>query len=212
MKIQIVVAKYLEDINWLNEVKDLCIIYDKSPSDEVNSSYNTIKLDNNLGREADTYLRHILLNYPNFPDFTVFTQGNINDHVNDIHMFIKKLQNIENGSTSLVESYIGLNELRGDNGWGKIKNFQDQTHWGLPLEEWWYRLFNTEPEDNTIVCNYCAIFLVSKENILHHSKEFYQTIHNWVMDKDQHLVSAYVLERLWKSIFDGKLKSILDEN
>ena len=73
---QIVVARYNENIDWLNSEKDHCIIYNKSKPLNIP---NEIILPN-VGRESHTYLYHIIENYDNLSDKTIFFQGNIRDH------------------------------------------------------------------------------------------------------------------------------------
>lgn len=78
--IEIVVARYNEDISWSRFYSSLLTIYDKSNKDDVKS---TIPIDNtvtiiplpNIGRECNTYLHHIVNNYHTLADVTVFTQG-----------------------------------------------------------------------------------------------------------------------------------------
>jgi len=45
----------------------------------------------NLGREAHTYLHHIVLNYEKPMDLTVFSQGKPFDHVPDFHTILRQL-------------------------------------------------------------------------------------------------------------------------
>jgi len=208
-KIQVVVARYLEDLTWLETIKHLCIVYNKKPCPLLSLSFNTIDLPN-VGREADTYLRHIIENYPNFPEYTVFTQANIADHVNEVGNFVNRIKDIENGIVVTMDGYIGLNELRVNQGWNDIIDFTDPSHVSLPLKEWWFRLYAKPPEKNIIRCNYCAIFQVSRENILFHSKTFYEKLLEFLLAEEN--ICPYILERFWTSIFNGKTKSILDDD
>ena len=70
-KIQIVVARYNEDIKWLLPFKDVTIIYNKGQYLPLLNSFNFINLDN-VGRESHTYLYHIIENYDNLSDKTIF--------------------------------------------------------------------------------------------------------------------------------------------
>ena len=76
---QIVVARYNENIDHLNFFNDITVIYNKG-NDDINPIYkNVIKLIN-VGREAHTYLYHIINNYYNLAERTFFMQGKIDDH------------------------------------------------------------------------------------------------------------------------------------
>ena len=71
MNVELVIARYNEDLSWLNKVKNKKItIYNKGES--IKEKY--IKLDN-IGRESHTYLYHIINNYDNLSDITIFSQG-----------------------------------------------------------------------------------------------------------------------------------------
>ena len=77
MSVRLVIAKYKEDVTWTNKITDHKItIYDKSDTPIINS----IKLPN-IGRETHTFLYHIVENYDNLDDVTVFLQGNPFEHI-----------------------------------------------------------------------------------------------------------------------------------
>jgi hypothetical protein len=86
MSYKIIVARYNEDINWLNTEISNCIIYNKGNKLNIE---NEILLDN-VGRESETYLNYIIQNYNNLPDIVIFTQANIADHKgsNDINYLL----------------------------------------------------------------------------------------------------------------------------
>jgi hypothetical protein len=89
--LDIVVAKYKEDVTWLDffpfipwialfEDKPFGIrkfIYSKDEN-ENNSDY--VRLPN-IGREAHTYLYHIIHNYDTLADYTFFCQGDPRPHL-----------------------------------------------------------------------------------------------------------------------------------
>jgi Protein of unknown function (DUF3431) len=72
----LVVARFNEDISWLNEVKIPSIIYDKGELSE-----NGVQLENNIGIDSDTHLTFIIDNYEKLPHRVFFSQGNPFDHV-----------------------------------------------------------------------------------------------------------------------------------
>jgi hypothetical protein len=79
MLFQIVVARYNEDISYLIPFAKVCIIYNKGNNNIPEEFTNIIHLPN-IGRESHTYLYHIINNYNNLADNTIFIQGNIKDH------------------------------------------------------------------------------------------------------------------------------------
>ena len=77
MTTRLVIAKYQEDVSWLRKIKNHNItVYDKSDSPIEKS----IQL-NNVGREGHTFLHHIVTNYNNLDDITIFLQGNPFEHI-----------------------------------------------------------------------------------------------------------------------------------
>jgi hypothetical protein len=99
MKTEIVIARYNEDLSWLKNIpKTIKItIYNKGINDIENMKnlekikYNIIKLPN-IGRESHTYLYHIINNYDNLADKTIFCQG---DSIFHSPGFIDLLKNIK---------------------------------------------------------------------------------------------------------------------
>ena len=75
MKTEIVVARYNENLDWLKKIKkskDLKItVYNKGNND-INVPFISLA---NIGRESHTYLYHIINNYDNLADQTIFCQG-----------------------------------------------------------------------------------------------------------------------------------------
>lgn len=72
MKTELILARYNEDISWIDKVDvEKITIYNKG---ENNLKYKCIKLPN-IGRESHTYLYHIIENYDNLTELTIFSQG-----------------------------------------------------------------------------------------------------------------------------------------
>lgn len=93
--IDLVVARYNENIDWLSEIDyqfNKIFIYNKGRKLISNLPIYDIP---NIGREADTYLTYIIDNYDNLSDFVVFLQGNPFDHTPNILNIINKLPHIE---------------------------------------------------------------------------------------------------------------------
>jgi hypothetical protein len=75
MKTEIVVARYNENLDWLKKIKkskDLKITVYNKGLDDIDVPF--IKIPN-VGRESQTYLEHIINNYDNLADQTIFCQG-----------------------------------------------------------------------------------------------------------------------------------------
>lgn len=89
--IDIVVARYNEDLTWLKDVVSgltnvQVFVYNKGLDDigDIGISYKLMFLAN-MGREADSYLAHIEHNYERYTHSydhkVIFTQGNMQEHI-----------------------------------------------------------------------------------------------------------------------------------
>jgi hypothetical protein len=189
----IVVARYNEDTKWLEEFNDFNIhLYNKGEDELVNS----IKLPN-VGREAHTYLTHIVNNYDNLDDVIIFTQGNP-DHASDINEF-RSLENFS-GYKTFVEYYGNMTD-------GEIISRKNQpgAYWMAFSQRSQitpnvvYKFLYGKEISNCWVA-VCAIFAVDKETILKHSKEKYQQL-LMLFDRPDFNWMAYVLEYSWTLMF-----------
>lgn len=150
--VDIVIARYNEDISWVKDVEeklvntDKCIVrvflYNKGTSD-VPTNFKCISLLN-VGRESHTYLHHILEHYDEYSTNVndirvVFLQGAFLDHArlfykgyddyyDLISAFIKDVDKHNGASLSWAKKheYVGLNRAH----W----NFHINTHNGKRLE------------------------------------------------------------------------------
>lgn len=89
MSFELVVARYNEDLRWLRNVPPQIrvTVYDKHPSDP----HPGAKRLPNVGREAHTYLHHIITRYNTLAPLTVFCQGKPFDHAFDFRKTLREL-------------------------------------------------------------------------------------------------------------------------
>ena len=69
---QLVVSRYAEDISWTSLFENVTI-YNKGKQD-LDTTHNIVCIEN-IGREGETYLNHIINNYDNLHDYIIFCQG-----------------------------------------------------------------------------------------------------------------------------------------
>ena len=206
MSYKIVVARYNENIDWLNDETDNCIIYNKG--DKLGLD-NEILLDN-LGRESETYLNYIIQNYNSLPDVVVFTQARINDHrvSGDDVQFLIDLKNTalinDKSEPSLIhyETYTyncwdyNWNSI---NGWYYLSdNYKNNEH--ITFIDWFQQYIHIKyPNPIKIYTN--GIFAVSKKLILKNSLEYYKQL---ILQVNHHINSTegHFFERSWYYIFN----------
>lgn len=185
---QLVLARYEENLDWVieNNLLNKTKIYNKG-SDLSSKFINVTKLSN-VGREAHTYLHHIIFNYDKLADFTYFCQGNPFDH-----------------SLKFVEKFniLGINNFTylGDFSHKIYKNYlHDENVYdkSLPLVASTLNLTSFLP--NVYEFKSGAIFAVPKKNILDRPLAYYEEAISFV-DSDISPPAAHAFERLWEFIF-----------
>jgi Protein of unknown function (DUF3431) len=212
MSYKIVVARYNEDINWLQNEINNCIIYNKGLDLGIN---NQIFLPN-VGRESETYLRYVIDNYFNLPDVVIFTQANISDHRggNNVSYLIQlKNEALQNDTGKNNPSVFTPNEnacWAEGNHWGPNWNYNRNNNTYYCQDSYknnnrikfidWFKV-NIQPNyPNPINIFTNAIFAVKKELILKHPREYYERL---ISEVNHHINPAegHFFERSWFYIF-----------
>jgi len=218
MSYKIVVARYNEDISWLNTEMNNCIIYNKGEKLNID---NEIMLEN-VGRESETYLHYIITNYDNLPDVVIFTQAKIDDHVgsNDIS-FLIRIKN-EALNYKLSQNFLIHFDINKNNRpywdkewnylpywyekWDRVKHgeyfLNDNYKDNKPIKfiEWFKTNIN-ENYPNPIYIYHAALFAIKRENILNKPIEYYKKL---ILEVNHHINSTegHFFERSWYYIFN----------
>jgi hypothetical protein len=192
-KIGVVISRYNENIEWLKEVNHPIYLYNKG--DECNFS-KSIRLDN-VGREAHTYLYHIVNFYEQLDDYTVFLQGNPTDHgfpdqfptielfnnvvfTKDFCPFLRKSENY---------NYLVCDSYGGPGVYLDIKGFAE------------YHNLLLDFSANRFEFVQGAQFAVHKNLILKRPKIFYEKLLVTLQNDGVISPCAHIMERIWKYIF-----------
>lgn len=188
-RMQIIVARYNEPLDWVANMHrfDEVIVYNKG--NPVSDITDAIVLPN-VGREAHTYLHHIIAHYDDIADYTCFLQGHPFDHAPDV---IAELEQF-NGADYYVLS----------NRWIECRLSGCMHHYGLPLKEH-YEMFFADTEynlqDKPFLFGAGAEFIVSRRTIHSRPREFYEQLIKIVADSKD-AIGAWTLERLWGFVFN----------
>jgi hypothetical protein len=213
-KIQIVIARYNEDLEWLKEEpfdKYPILLYNKGPNEDF---YHAPNIENiltvkNVGRCDHTYLYHIIENYNNLADITIFLPGSANmehklpkaktqilecvKHKNTV--FIKGSSH-ENGVLKelydfQLDNYVSAYE----------KNRHNEEKLLLaeirPFGKWYEARF---PDIHITQVSYSGILGISKKHILQHPKSYYENLVRELSTHSNPEVGHY-FERSWAAIF-----------
>lgn len=205
VSVEIVVARYNEDITWLIPFLDnyKIIIYNKgNPLTNIDERFIQVHLPN-IGREAHTYLYHICENYNHLADVTVFLQGKVDDHLKEHfegineNEFVKKMiedANIYGTSTNCIEfsekfDDFNLCEYKGD----------CLTPVGMNLGLFFEKYLGITQHENK--CYVGALFATKNNSIKKLPYNFYKTFQLFCKSKNEEL--AHFLERSWYIIFSN---------
>ncbi len=208
----ICVARFNENIEWLPLRHS--IVYNKGDAlnERVRSMVISVVPLENLGRESSSYLTHIIQNYDNLSQITVFVQGRIRDHVRGPEdRFIKRIVAEAKEAGFSKERLIHNTDDRNPH-WGREwnKNYLGRPEWykqdnyygniHITFVEWFEKMIDMPfPEELWIYPN--AIFAVDKDHILSRPKAYYQKLFDnvhWHNDP----IEAHFLERSWYYIFN----------
>jgi hypothetical protein len=212
-KIEIVVSRFNEDLKWtttgiFNNYK--YIVYNKGDNDNFEKS-NVDKIIElkNVGKCDHTYLYHIITNYNNLSDITLFLPGSLDliqkrEKATELLDKIKKMNN----AVFLGEYYKNIkNKFEKfclDN-WisSNRQNFYKNNETALQLSEirpfgQWYK-DNFADEIVNYVC-YWGIFSIDKRDIIQHPISRYTKLLNQLSTSSNPEVGHYI-ERSWNAIF-----------
>jgi Protein of unknown function (DUF3431) len=213
--IELVISHFKEDTTWLqyapfNQFKQT--IYHKGLA-----RAHSLRLPN-VGREGHTYLYHIINNYENLADVTIFLPGSCQDspaHVNKkektrelVDLVMKTNDTVLLGPTMsqpIREAFYDfqLDEWEGTN----ADNSRSQST-GLkpcperPFGRWYDANFPPGTGDVRVVC-FAGIFAVSRGDIRRHPKSFYEKLIKYV-DDHPNPEAGHFLERAWGAVFAPK--------
>ena len=195
---EIVIARYQEDISWAEGRP--AVLYNKGTP--VTTTLEQRPLPN-VGREAHTYLFHILRAWTDLADTTLFTQAGL-DH---LPPGVDLGQLLESTGDIVVPRLVRCREWGPD---GRIVHFgiwKDKIAQGrmilgkLSLVDWFREYLGLDlAELGHVMYAPGAIFAVKKDCILRRSKDFYQRLLDSVRHHNDP-EEAHYLERAWLYVF-----------
>lgn len=197
MSTQVVISKYNEDYEWIKKITHDVIVYDKSDTPIKNSVSRP-----NIGREGETFLYHIIQNYNNLQDLTIFIQGD--PRSNPVtYSYDEVISEINKNHEEKLKTILT---------WEGICN----------MKEYWLKscfILNNVLFDTDEIVKYSSgvQYVVPKNVILNRPLELYQILHNQILKygnkplnhKNENIddgIDAWTLELIWGKIFDTNCK------
>ena len=214
--IEVIISRYNEDLKWLQEPEFDNVkitVYNKGPTtpNTYGRQCRVINLPN-VGRCDHTYLYHIISNYGNLSDVTVFLPGSCFDK----HKGCVTLQLLHNvyktGNTVLPNLFGTTGDVRRDSydfvldKW-KATNLENnsinsektlQKSPIRPFGAWFDRNFPNHPIFH-VVCYY-GMFAISKEHIAQHPVSRFENLIQYV-DSHSNPEAGHYMERSWGAVF-----------
>jgi len=217
-QIAVVVARYREDLAWLRELGLSATVYNKGPELDAAAlppDARIVPLPN-LGREAHSFLTHIIAQYDALPACTAFVQGDPFAHLAPPEearpsplALRQRLLDLAAGG----QPFAGLAwfRLRCD-GLGRPHDLADPAKkgrwkgWGkdIPVARVYEALFDAPAPREFIARAPTGNMLVRRERILARPLCFYQRALDLVLaDPEDAENTGHALERLWQAVFAG---------
>jgi hypothetical protein len=190
MDATLVVAKYNEDVFWLNYINLPYIVYNKGET--IDNIEFTVTRDN-VGRESETYLYYIIQNYHKLPNHVIFCQGDPFYHCKD---FINTVNNADYNNINYIASLSDWNETEHPNENGYFHQEANGILLTTPLLKIPWVI-------SPVTFATGAQYIIPKSFILNKSHEWWVNcykVHN------QNKRSPWIFERLWPIIFNYEEK------
>lgn len=195
MQKQIVISRYKENMDWTKDIKKNFIIYNKSGLNDLTGNNvidipNTVWHPGRVGREAETYLSHIITHWNSLADQTTFIQAFPFDHCEDIIDYL---------NDDVKTDYRGFKNL--------IRHTLNDS-----LRKVWRDVFGDMLLSDHLVSYQGAQFEVSRELVHSRGKQFYIDLYNKTM-LNFNITSwgaAYFLETIWIDVFLYKNPDYVD--
>jgi hypothetical protein len=215
--IQVVIARYKEDLQFLKdgEFDDFdVIIYNKGPPivDPELKKYKIVNLPN-IGKIDHTILYHIVENYNDLHDTTIFIPGSYvghSDKENRVNGIMNVLNDNADTNSALLPISVGgpvgevLHDFHMDS-WetssamNKDPSVDNEMMLSpiRPFGKWYKHIFGDKKVN---FLSYYGIFAVSREEILNNPREKYMEIIQFV-DSHPNPEAGHYTERSWTSLF-----------
>jgi hypothetical protein len=216
-----VVARYREDLGWLRGLGLPCVVYNKGP--ELGPAElaglppgSRVAALPNTGREAHTYLTHIIGNYGDLPRHTVFLQGDPFAHLappEEPRVTPEGLRGrlLDLAARDMPFAGLAWFRLRCD-GLGRPHDLADPAKegrwkgWGrdIPVAACFEALFGRPAPREFIARAPTGNMLVRADRILTRPLDFYRRALAMVLaDADDAANTGHAFERLWQAVFSG---------
>jgi hypothetical protein len=205
LKSFLVISRFSEDVNWINELTDNYIIYNKGNKLEGFKQ----KLVPNIGANQYDIFSFIYENYDNLPDLIAFMQGDPFDHCLKSR-FDELIYNESFTSLFGDINYPDGVYYESNNNW-----YMNPTHFSPPpskfssFDEYMNFIFEDYTHLDTLIFPPGSQIIVEKERCLYYSRNFWKKLMDDVICNVVGMnggIEAHIVERSIQIIFENKFK------
>ncbi len=195
--LEVVVCRCGEDLAWTRNLPRgvTLTIYDKTPAPDP--GWPGSQSLPNAGREAHTWLHHLVERYDELADMTVFTQGHPFDHAPDLHRVIRHLAQAEGATPDFW--WLGFlwetDDARGHPSF--IHWTKNRERRSLDLAGFFQKLWG-EPAPSHVRYVGGGQFALSRQAAHRRPREFYERAREISLSFPD---AAHALERTWDRVF-----------
>lgn len=195
---ELVIARYNEDVSWSKPYAHLRTIYNKG-NDDLGEEYQPIIKLPNVGTEIHTILEHIIRNYDNLANNTIFLQGNISDRS------CRDTISLDNFFHSNDDDLLGCNsKIDVNSDWHHPPTYNNRKLEPCQhnIGDFFKKVLNIDFKSDMNVI-YQSQIAVGKKRILKHPKEYYMNIlyNKTNLAKVIFPEEGHFMERAWVAIF-----------
>lgn len=221
--LELVVAHYNEDLEWLSDYATLCSIYSKGTtlsSDQAGAFCQATSLSN-IGRETHTYLTHIVRNYDSLSRVTVLLQGDIHstnqgtpEHTDlPLTEIVSQAMQLQGTSRCLGigrhHTFSDWDGIRYLPGWIERRGNGLKCTETTPGDFWRWMFQSTPPEKVGFVQG--ALFAVTDTAIRRRPKAFYERVLAYFENLDEvNPEEGHYMERFWYAILSDSAVDVVE--
>lgn len=198
----VVVCVYNEDTSFTQRIPLPTQLYFNHNLSSPHKENQTSDIPNK-GHEALVYLKHVIEQYDSLSEYTVF----LHCHEYSWH-HTGSIVDILHTQMNKPHTFTNLNNYT----LGNMENLDTSTN---PIGEYFRRLIRPAVGWNAMYPNFtagvlgCAQFIVHKDNILYHSKQFYQQLYTWLVETElSNHWSGRFLEWTWELFWNRCLNNV----
>lgn len=182
-----IISRYNHDLSWLRDYTNDAIIYDRSDNQTgylfLDSNIKTIIVPN-LGSDIADKFKFIIDNYENLPEVAVYTKANIFKYIKREEF--DKVKDNKVFTPLLTQTHRTYNDANGQS----VCYYKDGMYY--EVNNYWFLIghppkyakeinefFKMDERDYNCFAP-GSNYILTKENILKHSKETYKMLRSWL--------------------------------